>query len=177
MTPNKFQPALWAGIIIGVLSGVPFVNFVNCLCCAWVLLGGVLAVMFYKNKLTFDSPPLSSGDCIAVGALAGVIGAVVSTIISTILLFIIGDIASKYIMDFVIKIYDRLGIPQEVYDQLLSQMQMSAHPDPVNIIVMFIISAAIFAIFGLLGGLIGYSIFKSKVPPAPVVPPPPATGV
>ncbi len=41
--PSKMQPALIGGVILGVLSAVPFVNALNCLCCLWVIAGGVVA--------------------------------------------------------------------------------------------------------------------------------------
>src|SRR5258708_39925789 len=90
--PDKLIPALYGGIIMGLISSIPFLNLVNCLCCAGVLLGGFLAVMFYKKNFTPDTPPFTSGDCLAVGAMAGVVGAFVGTILSLIFAAIFGDV-------------------------------------------------------------------------------------
>ena len=35
----KFQPALYGGLFIGVLSALPIINIGNC-CCLWVTAGG-----------------------------------------------------------------------------------------------------------------------------------------
>ena len=40
--PSKLQPALLGGLLIGVLSALPFVSVLNGCCCLWVILGGVL---------------------------------------------------------------------------------------------------------------------------------------
>ena len=42
--PSKLMPALYGGIIIGLLSGIPFISLINCICCAGVIIGGFLAV-------------------------------------------------------------------------------------------------------------------------------------
>ena len=42
-TPPKLQPALFGGLFIGVLSALPIISAGNCLCCMWVVAGGMLA--------------------------------------------------------------------------------------------------------------------------------------
>ncbi len=91
--PSKLMPALYGGIIMGVISGVPFLNIVNCLCCAGLLLGGFMAVFFYKKDLTAAMPPLTSGDGVQLGALAGLIGAIVANLLDAILLTTVGNIS------------------------------------------------------------------------------------
>jgi len=44
--------------------------------------GGFMAVFFYKKDLTESSPPLTNGDGLGLGALAGVVGAVVTMILT-----------------------------------------------------------------------------------------------
>ena len=41
--PDKIIPALYGGIIMALVSTIPFVSFINCLCCAGIMLGGLLA--------------------------------------------------------------------------------------------------------------------------------------
>ncbi len=170
--PDKFIPALYGGIIMGLISSIPFLNLVNCLCCAGVLFGGFLAVMFYKNNFTPDTPPFTSGDCIAVGALSGVVGAVVGTALSLIFNAIFGDVARQFLLN-VLK-NSNLQLPPEVMDRLEEAMNEGA--SGFRIILRFFPSLFAEALFGLLGGLIGYSIFKPKqqVPVAPPPMPPPA---
>ncbi len=75
---NKLKPAVIGGVVLGILSAIPFVNFVNICCCLWAILGGMLAAHLYvKNSPT----PASAGDGAIVGAIAGAVGAVISLII------------------------------------------------------------------------------------------------
>lgn len=71
--PNKIQPALVGGLIVGLLWSIPFLNLINFCCCLGVMIGGAVATLMLVKR----SPvlPVRSGDGAAVGALAGVIGA------------------------------------------------------------------------------------------------------
>ncbi len=69
---NKLKPALIGGVVLGILSVIPFVSAVNLCCCLWAILGGMLATYLYvKNSPT----PVDAGDGAVLGALAGVVGA------------------------------------------------------------------------------------------------------
>jgi hypothetical protein len=37
-------------LVMVVISNVPFLNLINCLLCAWVWLGGMAAVWFYRRQ-------------------------------------------------------------------------------------------------------------------------------
>lgn len=170
--PNKVIPALYGGIIMGVISGVPFLNFVNCCCCAGILFGGFMAVFFYKNDLKPDMPPLASGDALAVGALAGVFGAIISSILEGALMLTVGNLAGQTLVDMILRLYDRFGIRDQLPPGSLDQLEMLklARYSPFMVVRAFMIHP----LFGLLGGLIGFSVFKPKValPPSALVPPP-----
>ena len=68
MGPAKLQPALLGGIVMGVLSVLPFVNLVNACCCGWVLFGGALAAYLMQQN---HPAPITAGDGAIVGLLAG----------------------------------------------------------------------------------------------------------
>ncbi len=169
--PNKVMPALYGGIIMGVISGIPFLNLLNCCCCAGVLLGGALAVFFYKNDLREGMPPLTSGDAIELGALAGVIGAVIGSILTAGILAALGNVNGEAIMGVLESFKDKM--PPGTLDQMEEKIREQGFS-----ILQFVMSLVIDTVFGLLGGLIGYAIFKPKPqmlntqPPA--VPPPQA---
>lgn len=161
--PDKFIPALYGGVIMGVVSAIPFVNLINCVCCAGVMLGGFLAVFFYKNNFTPDTPPLTAGDCLAVGALAGVLGAFVSVILSSVIVAVFGDVMKE----FILRMFDEMtfDIPQEALEELRRAIE-EAPEGAVSMLVDLFLSLLIYPVFGLLGGLIGYGIWKPA--PAPV---------
>ncbi|MFQ5797763.1 MAG: hypothetical protein ACE5H0_03600 [Bacteroidota bacterium] len=174
--PNKLQPALVGGTIIGVISAVPFLNLINCFCCAGVLLGGLLAVMFYKNSITPEMAPLSSGDAIGVGALAGVFGAAISTIVAAIIFGLFGNVLGEWMYEFMVQLTENaeIELPEEFYDQLRESLLEQTLGD---LMLSFFVEAIIYTLFGLLGGLLGYAIFKPKVPPTVTTAPPTASAI
>ncbi len=169
--PDMKIPALYGGVIIGLISSIPFVSFVNCFCCAGVLLGGFLSVMFYKNNFTPDTPPFTSGDCLIVGLLAGIIGAVISTLLSLVFTLIFGNVAMEFLFNFLRNA--NIQLPPEVMDQMESALRERL--SVVHIMTSFFFGGILYMIFGMLGGLIGFSVFKPKtltaMPPPPPAPP------
>jgi hypothetical protein len=79
MRPSKAQPALLGGLVIGVLSALPVIQFGNVCCCMWVLLGGGLAAYLLQQN---DPEPIGIGDGTVAGFLAGAFGAVVWLLLS-----------------------------------------------------------------------------------------------
>ena len=156
------MPALYGGIVIGLISSIPYLNFVNCLCCAGVLLGGFLSVFFYTRDLTADMPPLSSGDALQLGALAGVFGAIISSVIFIVMFELIGGSEFMYEME---TYSDHL--PPEMFEM----MQNLVESGVVFFVIMMAASIIIDTLFGLLGGLIGYAVFKPKPAMTNVQPP------
>jgi len=75
--PSILMPALFGGIITGVLSGIPFLNFINCLCCAGVLLGGFGvggALLIAPIYIAEIAPPDRRGRLVSFNQLNIVIG-------------------------------------------------------------------------------------------------------
>ncbi|MGB2959426.1 MAG: hypothetical protein WBD30_11110 [Bacteroidota bacterium] len=168
--PSKLMPALYGGIIIGIISGIPYVNFVNCLCCAGVLFGGFMAVFFYNKDLTPAMSPLTSGDSIQLGALAGLIGAIVGSVITGLIMVTVGNVAGEAMYEMLMSFYETVGIldlmPPEAVDGMYEGMT-KAELDPMTIVMSLIIDP----LFGLLGGLIGYAVYNPKdVAPAAAPP-------
>ena len=163
---NKVKPAVIAGVVLGVLSAIPFVNILNLCCCLWAIVGGVLASYLYIK----DSPtPVNAGDGAVVGAIAGAVGAVVYVILG-IPLAIVGGAAMREMM---IKWITSMDPAQAD----LIRRQMEAQGDGIaGIIVQTLIGAVLLVVFAVLGGLLGIPIFeKRKGGPLPP-PPPPAPG-
>lgn len=172
--PSKLMPALYGGIIIGLLSGIPFISFINCLCCAGIMIGGFLAVFFYKKDLPPDAPPLTNNDALALGALAGLFGALFSNIIAAGFMFTVGNVAAGATYDFIVSMYDKMGMLDKMPPEALDQMKEGMSQDtisPVSVLSSFVVSP----LFGLIGGLIGYAVYKPKAeekpPEAPTLPP------
>jgi hypothetical protein len=164
--PDMFRPALYGGLIMAVLSGVPFLSVINCCCCAGVLLGGFLAVFFYTRDMTPGMPPMETNDALKLGAIAGVVGAVGGTILSAVFSLAMGDAGNEAVMGIIRQFEGQ--IPPEVMDQIETGVGQSGGFGAANILIGFLSSIIIYPIFGLLGGLIGYQVFRNKQPRMPM---------
>lgn len=165
MSPAKLQPALLAGVAIGVLSALPFINLANFCCCAWVLFGGALASYLMQQN---HPAPITAGDGAIVGLLAGVIGAVVFTLISVPLTIALGPFQAQLIERVLDSARD---MPPEVRDALENMRGGPALG--LGLIVSFFAMLVAGCMFGLVGGLIGALVFRKNVPELPPPPPPP----
>lgn len=168
--PDKLIPSLYGGVIMALISSIPFLNFLNCLCCAGIMLGGFFAVFFYKNNFTPQTPPYTSGECMTVGALAGVFGALIGTVLSAIFMAVMGDVMREFVLGFLER--SDLNLPQEFWDQM--ETVMSAEFSFFTLVTELLTNMLIYPLFGLLGGLIGYNVYKPKINlmPPPFTPPP-----
>ncbi|MEK9135562.1 MAG: hypothetical protein AAB393_00440 [Bacteroidota bacterium] len=168
--PSKLLPALYGGLIMGAISGLPVISIINCFCCAGIMLGGFLSVMFYKNELTASMPQLTSSDSIQLGALAGLFGAVFGTILNLLTMAAMGNITG----DMVIEILRSFNLPDEVMDEIQQKISEQASLTGIATALSFLYSLILDPLFGLLGGLIGYNVYKPKTQMMNVQPPPPS---
>jgi len=163
---NKIKPALIGGVVLGLLSAIPFVNFINLCCCAWAILGGLLASYLYvKNSPT----PATPGDGAVVGAIAGVIGAVVYLVVG-IPLAIVSGAAMREMM---VRMMTNLD-PRQAE---LFRTQLEAQGDSIaGAVVQGFIGALLLIVFAVIGGLIGIPLFEKRKGGTMPPPPPPGPG-
>jgi len=157
---NKVKPALIGGVVLGLLSVIPFINWVNACCCLWAILGGVLASYLYvKNSPT----PASAGDGAILGAMAGAIGGLISLVIGIPLSIAFSSVMSGLMLSFIESID-----PSQVE---MMRRQMAAGQTIAGAIVNGIILAVCLVVFATIGGLVGIPLFEKRK--ANVMPPPP----
>jgi len=145
--PNKFIPALWGGVLIGIISGVPFLGFINCACCAGVIGGGLLAVYLYRKDLD-PNQPMTMGEGAMLGLLAGLIGAVIGSVLSAVF--------STASFDFLYRLSEYVDEPE--LDEFLEEMDPSMLTGGL-FFFGFLMSLIIDGLFGVIGGLLGVSFF------------------
>ena len=156
---NKLKPAIIGGVVLGVLSVIPFVNWVNVCCCLWAILGGLLAAHLYVK----GSPtPTSTGDGAIVGALAGVVGGIIAIFIGIPISYLMSGVMSGLISGML------EGVNPAQAELMRGQIEAQTI---VAHIVNGIILAVLLIIFSTIGGLIGISIFEKRK--GNVSPPPP----
>jgi hypothetical protein len=142
---NKLKPALLGGLIVGLLSAIPFLNYC---CCIWGIGGGALAGLLYiKESPTRVGP----GDGAMIGALAGVVGAVIYLIIGLPIAFFYGAAAMEDALT-------RSGV----------QVPFSGF---VLLILGSLLGGLCLLCLSVIGGLISVPIFEKRKDE--VLPPPP----
>ena len=157
---NKLKPAIIGGVVLGLLSAIPFVNWVNICCCLWAILGGMLAAKMYVSS---SPTPANTGDGAIVGAMAGAVGAVISIVIGIPLSILTSGLVQGIMISFV------EGMNPSQAEMM--RRQMEAGSTVAGAIVNGIILAVLLIVFATIGGLIGISVFEKRKGGA--VPPPP----
>ena len=161
---NKLKPALIGGVVLGLLSVIPFVSAVNVCCCLWAILGGMLATYLYVK----NSPiPATPADGAILGAIAGVVGAVISIILGIPVSLAMGPTMRNLIVGMVERIDPRQA-------DMMRQQFEGAGSAIGPVIVNALILAVLLFVFSVIGGLIGVPIFEKRKAAPP--PPPPNMG-
>src|SRR5437764_5030398 len=159
---DKMKPALIGGVVLGILSAIPFVNLPNLCCCAWAIAGGILAAHLYIKA---SPAPVRPGDGAVLGVLAGVVGAVLYLIIGVPLNYVTGNVMVGVLANM---------IASSNPDQAEAlRMQMASGSSIAGAIINGIIWMVLLIIFATIGGLIGVAIFEKRKGGAGVPPPPP----
>jgi len=156
---NKLKPALIGGVVIGVLSVIPFVSAANLCCCLWAIVGGLLATYLYvKNSPT----PAGAGDGAVLGVIAGAIGAVIYLIIGIPIAIAMGPTMRNMIVSLMQNVDARQA---EMMRQQFEAQGNAIAP----IIIQSLIGAGLLFVFAILGGLLGVPIFEKRkgTPPPP----------
>ena len=160
---NKLKPALIGGVVLGILSVIPFVS--TC-CCLWAILGGMLASFLYVK----NSPvPATPGDGAMVGAIAGVVGAIIVLFIGIPVSYASGPI----MRDMMLGLLENMD-PRQA-EMMRPQLEASATAIGPLIFQGFIL-AVLVLVFSIIGGLIGVPIFEKRKGGAPPPPVPPNAG-
>jgi hypothetical protein len=144
------KPALMGGAALGLLSGIPIVNFVNCFCCIWVLAGGGLA----SWQLDKQRPgSLTYGDGALVGGLSGLIGAIVATLVGIPMMLLMTP-------ERMIAMIERFApnLPEQARQQIMEGFQLSLS----SILLQLVMNIVLFGLFAVIGGILMVAILNRK---------------
>lgn len=161
---SYLKPALVGGLVTGFLSWLPGVSIGNCLCCMWVIVGGVLAAYFISEQ---TKRLFTAGDGAFAGMLSGVVGALVDCMLTAVTWPLFGLRALRRQME---QMHNIPGLPPG-FDRFTEHLQSGGGLLLLILLVMLVVSILVFALFGSLGGLLGYAFFATK--PQRLQPPPP----
>jgi hypothetical protein len=168
--PSKLQPALVGGLILGLGSSIPILDYGNFCCCLWALLASAIAVRMLIKR----SPelPVSSGEGAATGLLVGLVGSAISLVISVPLRMLMWSNTVEAIRNMA----DGYGDPQGRI--LMNQMVRIMEENPVLLpFLSWFLLAIGSTTVAIVGGIIGVSLFEKRkgqvvAPPEPPPQPP-----
>ena len=162
-------PVLIGGASMALISYIPFVNFINCACCAGIMGGAVLGVWFYK-KTTPSDQAFGPKQGAKIGALSGVVGAVIYTLLVAALsgAFTGGPSAelNQSLQEMVTQMESSGQDPQAVEEvgRIMTDLVNSPWTLAAAMLGFSLIG---FTAFGAIGGAIGGKMFKSAGAPPP----------
>ena len=176
---TRTHAVLIGGGFNGVLSALPIIGAANCLCCLWVVGGGVITAWLLQQA---QAHPLEMGEGAIGGLLAGVVGAGVYTLVWVPLQLMLGSLAGGPGQAFEIGDVD---VPPEMLRMLEVMEQVMSNP-PLMALLAFCMMLAAGLVFSTVGGLLGTFFFRKAAPPdtpagaglspaggTDIVPPPP----
>jgi hypothetical protein len=156
---QRYQPALLGGLFIGVLSSLPIVSAANVCCCLWVVAGGLLTAYLQQQA---QPTPLDAAEAALGGLIAGCLGALLSLLVSAVVLT--GTSAGAGLEETFRDMLDRPEVPSEVRDRVVGAVAGRGF-----LMIIGAVTLPVYAVFGMLGALLGRAFFKKQ--PPPTVPP------
>jgi hypothetical protein len=143
--PNKQFYMPWIvviGLLTGLLSVIPIVNWLNCIFCGWMLLGAGLTTKLISDKAGVTIEP---GEGALIGLFTGVVAGIFAGAVSA-------------------------GISAAMHNSMYAAFGGADNPfaqqsPAAGAIMQFCVYALFLPIFGTLGGLAGAAIFKKGPPP------------
>jgi hypothetical protein len=157
---QRHQPALLGGLFIGVLSSLPIIGGLNACCCLWVVAGGVLTVYLQQQS---KPEPIETGDAVLGGLIAGLVGGVIVCVVHYVKMLIVGPIINDALQQARQQIESNADMPPAARDMALRMMQMMSGGGGAALLAL--ITMPVYAVFSMLGALLGLAFFRKKTPP------------
>jgi hypothetical protein len=151
---KRHQPALLGGLLIGVLSSLPVVKIANC-CCLWVIAGGLLTVYLQQQA---QAEPVETGDAVVGGLIAGLVGGLIAIVVGYLEFVALGSMFN--VADQVRQALDQNPqMPADIRDMIVNLVSGK------GVALLAFIQLPVYAVFGMLGALLGTALFRKKQPP------------
>ena len=155
-TTSKTQPALVGGLVMGLLSVLPFVWVGNLCCCLWVVSGGLVASYLLQQN---QAAPIEVGDGALVGFLAGMSGAIIYVVLA----IPISILMAPFERAMVQRVFENTRNMPPEFDELMGRVGRG-----LLLVMGFIFMLCAGAVFSTLGGILGVALFKKRPPAGPI---------
>jgi hypothetical protein len=169
--PSLAQPVLLSGVIFGVVAAIPVINLLNCVCCAWIIITGLVAAYLYSSASQKAGTIFGPGEGALAGVLAGLVYAGVNWILSTLITLAMGNVSGKMMKGII----EAAGteLPPEVRQALEQSGELGIGALLFGLVMTVVLGAAFAALGGLIGGLIFRVTPPAESQESPSAPPPP----
>lgn len=149
------------GTVSALLFSIPFLNIVNCFCCAGIMFGGALALVYYDRSFEIREY-ISPAAALTVGLVSGLAGAFIAIIIDWMIYVIFGN----WELELVKILNESLGeIPEmaDAMEELVYEMRLEASKGFYfgRVLLELVRNLIIIPIFSVAGALIT-RIFLNK---------------
>jgi hypothetical protein len=88
------------GLVAGALNSIPILNFINCFCCAGIMLGGAVALIYYDRSFTIREY-INPATTVTLGIAAGLFGAFISLGIDYVIYLNFGHWEIEFMYDII----------------------------------------------------------------------------
>ena len=148
-TRSFLLSAVIAGGLMGLFANLPLLNFVNCLLCLWIWLGGILAVFLYR-RFAAGNPDLTVAQGAGLGALSGFI----ATFIGAAVFLVTGALSMPLIESMARGLQVEGDLPFQTGGGFGGIFAAAMFFTALNVVL--------YPIFGAVGGMIGTGLFWKK---------------
>ncbi len=167
---GMFKPALIGGVLLGILSAIPVISAFNCVCCAWVIGGAMLAAHLYVKGAPLA---VTLGSGVLLGLLTGAIGAVVDTLFQIPIQLALRPFTSGF-AEQMQQVFDQIpNLPPESREFLRNMLAGGQGFGILLILLAGFFKLIVYGLVGMLGGAIGVAIFEKRKPGQPPAATPP----
>ena len=155
--PDSKQSIILGAVVAALLS-TSYLSFINCLCCAGMIIAGLLTVWHYTSNNDLTVAP---GKGAVMGLTAAAIGSFVAIFLNYVLIMM-GIRADAAIMEFIVGLAGD-NMPPDQLDEMRKQIETPATFG--KHFLNGLIGVVVGGIFGAIGGAIGASVFKKGPKP------------
>ncbi len=106
------------GLVAAALNSIPILNFINCFCCAGIMLGGAVALIYYDRSFTVREY-INPATAVTVGITAGLFGAFISLGIDYVIYINFGH----WELDFMYNILDAIEEVPPAIEEMLYELE------------------------------------------------------
>ena len=156
-----FRPALFAGLILSIINFAPGLDLVNCFCCAGLLFGGVLAVLFYRMDLA-EGQTIMNIDGFYLGLWTGIFAAGFETVLNITIGPLIADVKFKMLENLMKRILGGMQIPPDIMNQLSQAIAAAKRPALLDTLLSFFMIVVVYSIFTIFGALLTSAFIQKQ---------------